>query len=166
MWLFIIWTVKKKDAQLNFLIEMKCNWLQSNSMPSSPPSQVSSCRSSRTFVCLLRDWLVRGHRVPSTPHSRHTHTYPPPPFTSSEEELGLWSTLEEVVAGWGTIQPWSCLWLIHLIIRHRGLPVEAGRQHRGNILQRILSIFAHRRQFDSRIQSSENLCESEQHQRT
>ena len=74
----------------------------------------------------------------------------PPILTGLEEELGF-GALQEVVAGWGTIQPGSSLWLIHLIIRHRALPVEPGWLHKGNILERILSIFAHLRQFDSRI---------------
>lgn len=81
---------KKTDARLYFLIEMKCNWLHSSSMPSSPSSQVSSCRSSRTVVCLLRDWLILGHGVPSPNPTPSPTTTTPPHWPA--RRIRLWST--------------------------------------------------------------------------
>lgn len=141
MYLFTTLAEKKKRCQLNFLSEMKYNWLQSNSI--TPPHHQAKFPVVEAAGPLCSRWETDWSE------GRGSHSPPPSPPISPQPWKRNWSTVEEMVAGWGTIQLGNSLWLIHLIIRHRALPVESGWLHKGHFQERMLSIFAHLRQFDS-----------------
>lgn len=82
-------------------------------------------------MCLLRDWLDWG-----------------PPFPIPQgpgRGIRLWNTWEEVAAGWGTIWPGNCFWLIHLLMCHGTLSVEE------EVHKKWDEMVAHWEHFDSRI---------------